>query len=111
MTYCICLAISLICVLVIDQFHFVDEVTTIISGWISNGQIKRPMSIKPFSCSLCMTFWLSLIYIIVVNQFSVWMVLYILLLCYVTPIENQLFTLLKGLITKFLDWIGNIINI
>lgn len=106
-----CLYIMLICVLVIDQFHFVDEITTIISGWMTKGQIKKPMNIKPFSCSLCMTFWLSLFYIIFTNQFSILTVLYILLLSYLTTIANQIFTLIKMLITKFLDWLGNKINI
>lgn len=92
-----------ICVLVIDQFHFVDEITTIISGWMTNGNIKKPIQIKPFSCSLCMSWWINLIYIICMGMFSIPMVVYILFLSWMTPVVNDIFTLIKEIMMKILN--------
>lgn len=98
-----CICIMVVCVLVIDQFRFVDEITTIISGWITNGHIRKPMDIKPFSCSLCSSFWLNLIYIIATGLFSIPMVVYILFLSWMTPVVNDIFTLVKQTILKILN--------
>ena len=102
-----CLFITIIWVVVLDQLHFWDDITSVISGWLTNGKIKKPIQLKPFNCSVCMSFWTNLTYIIVTNQFSILMVLYILTLSWGTPIISSILTLVKNLFLKTIDTIAN----
>ena len=106
-----CLLITIFFVIVIDQQHFVDEITEIISGWMTNGKIKKPIPLKPFSCSTCMSFWCNLIYILIVGKFSIFMIGYILLLSWSAPLINSIFTLLKNAIIKFINILAEKIEI
>ena len=102
-----CLFITIIWVVVLDQLHFWDDITSVISGWLTNGKIKKPIQLKPFNCSVCMSFWTNLAYIIVTNQFSILMILYILVLSWTTPIISSILTLVKNLFLKTIDTIAN----
>lgn len=51
----------------IDYLGFVEELNPIFRK-ITGSKIGSIG--KPFSCSTCMTFWLSLLYIIIAGQFS-----------------------------------------
>ena len=102
-----CLFITIIWVVVLDQLHFWDDITSVISGWMTNGKIKKPIQLKPFSCSTCMSWWTNLAYIIVTNQFSILMILYILTLSWTTPIISSILTLVKNLFLKFINTIAN----
>ena len=102
-----CLFITIIWVVILDQLHFWDDITSVISGWMTNGKIKKPIQLKPFSCSTCMSFWTNLAYIIVTNQFSILMILYILVLSWTTPIISSILTLVKNLFLKTINTIAN----
>ena len=102
-----CLFITIIWVLILDQLHFWDDFSTMISSWLSGGKIKKPLDWKPFNCSVCMSFWTNLAYIIVTNQFSILMILYILTLSWGTPIISSILTLVKNLFLKFVNTIAN----
>ena len=102
-----CLFITIIWVLILDQLHFWDDITSVISGWLTNGKIKKPIQLKPFNCSVCMSFWTNLAYIIVTNQFSILMILYIVVLSWSTPIISSILTLVKNLFLKTIDTIAN----
>ena len=102
-----CLFITIIWIVILDQLHFWDDFSTMISGWLSGGKIKKPLDWKPFNCSTCMSFWTNLAYIIVTNQFSILMVLYILTLSWGTPIISSILTLVKNLFLKFINTIAN----
>lgn len=102
-----CLFITIIWIVILDQLHFWDDFSTMISGWLSGGKIKKPLDWKPFNCSTCMSFWTNLAYIIITNQFSILMVLYILTLSWGTPIISSILTLVKNLFLKFINTIAN----
>ena len=102
-----CLFITIIWVVVLDQLHFWDDFSTMISSWLSGGKIKKPLDWKPFNCSTCMSWWTNLAYIIVTNQFSILMVLYILTLSWGTPIISSILTLVKNLFLKTINTIAN----
>ena len=106
-----CFLITIFFVIVIDQLHFVDDITSVISGWMTNGKIKKPIQLKPFTCSTCMSWWTNLAYIIITNQFSILMVLYILTLSWGTPIISSILTLVKNLFLKTINTIANKFNI
>ena len=102
-----CLFITIIWIVILDQLHFWDDITSVISGWMTNGKIKKPIPLKPFSCSTCMSWWTNLAYIIVTNQFSILMVLYILVLSWGTPIINSILSFVRNAVLKIINTIAN----
>lgn len=106
-----CLFITIIWVLILDQLHFWDDFSTMISGWLSGGKIKKPLDWKPCNCSVCMGWWTNLAYIIVTNQFSILMVLYILILSWGTPIINSILSFVRNVVLKLINIISEKIDI
>ena len=102
MIYLNLLLIGVIVTFCIDTSGFYREFTSMISGWLTKGVIKKPIMKKPWCCSLCMTFWCGLAYIIISNCFSIQMVAYLCLVAYFTPIYNDLMILAKDLIIKII---------
>ena len=92
------LFIQLICVLIIDISGFIDSLKYGISKILTKGKIPTAdYRIKPIDCSLCMTFWTGLIYIICMGQFSLLLLAYILLLSIMTPILKDFINLIKDI--------------
>lgn len=97
------LFITLIFVIAIDVLGFWDEFSKLISRIITKGKVVKPIDIKPFSCSTCMSFWTNLVYMFIVQQFSIFNVLYIIVLAMFAPEMGSL-------IIMFKDWIAALIN-
>ena len=93
--------------IILDQLHFVDDFTSTIKSILTRGKFRNPINIKPFSCSVCMSFWTNLIYIIIIGKFSIFMIGYILLLSWSAPVINAIFTLLKNLFIKLTNTLAN----
>lgn len=58
---------------------------------------------KPFSCSLCMTFWTTLIYIMINGELTFFNVMICLLLAHSEEFLAGLLHTLKGYLEKLLD--------
>ena len=106
-----CLLITIFFVIVIDQLHFVDDITSVISGWLTNGKIKKPIQLKPFSCSTCMSWWTNLIYIIAIGHCTIPMILYIVVLSWSTPIINSILSFVINAVLKLINIISEKIDI
>lgn len=102
MIYINLLLIGIIITFALDTSGFYQEFTSMISGWMTGGKIKKPIMKKPWCCSLCMTFWTGLAYILISGCFSIPMVAYLCLVAYFTPIYNDLMILVKDLIIKII---------
>lgn len=101
MIYLDLLYITIAIVCIVDISGFVDSVKTFLSFIITKGKIaKSDYSLKPFDCSLCLTFWACLIYILATGQFSFLLLAYILLLAVFTVPIKELIILLKDIILK-----------
>lgn len=98
------LFIALIVVFVIDLSGFVPEISKIIWGWIY-PKVKYVDWIipKPFSCSLCSTFWLGIIFLIITHSFSLGMLAYVALLAFLTPAMKELLILVKDSLISFFN--------
>lgn len=59
------LIIAWLCVFVIDFSGFIDEIEKLMKRM--HPLFRVP---KPFSCSLCMTWWMSLVYLLIVGKFT-----------------------------------------
>lgn len=60
-------------------------------------------TLKPFDCSLCMTFWIGLIWILLNGQFQLLNILIICLLAYLTPVTSSMLILLKDKLLLLLN--------
>ena len=95
-------SILIICVLVIDISGFVHSIKVVIGKYL--GISPNSFRIKPFDCSFCMTFWASMIYLLVVGRFTLLNIAIVLLLCCLTtPLKNLVMSLIDKL-TKWMDF-------
>ena len=95
-------SILIISVIVIDISGFVHSIKVAIGKFL--GISPNSFRIKPFDCSFCMTFWVSMIYLLVVDRFTLLNIAIVLLLCCLTtPLKNLVMSLIDKL-TKWMDF-------
>ena len=97
------LLISIIVCFIIDVSGIIDNV----EWWLSKlmgGTVKIP---KPFSCSLCSTFWLGLIWIICNGQFTL---LNIVFVCLFAALSENISNTIK-IIKHLISWVQDSIEL
>lgn len=95
-------SILIICVLVIDISGFVHSIKVAIGKYLKIS--PNSFRIKPFDCSFCMTFWVSLIYLLAVGRFTLVNIAIVLLLCCLTtPLKNLVMSV-RDKLTKWMDF-------
>lgn len=95
-------SILIISVLVIDISGFVHSIKAAIGKFL--GISPNSFRIKPFDCSFCMTFWASMIYLLVVGRFTLLNIAIVLLLCCLTtPLKNLIMSV-RDKLTKWMDF-------
>ena len=95
-------SILIISVLVIDISGFVYSIKVAIGKYL--GISPNSFRIKPFDCSFCMTFWASMIYLLVVGRFTLVNIAVVLLLCCLTTPLNNLIMSVRDKLTKWMDF-------
>ena len=95
-------SILIISVIVIDISGFVHSIKVAIGKYL--GISPNSFRIKPFDCSFCMTFWISVIYLLVVGRFTLVNIAVVLLLCCLTtPLKNLVMSV-RDKLTKWMDF-------
>ena len=95
-------SILIISVIVIDISGFTYSIKVAIGKFL--GISPNSFRIKPFDCSFCMTFWVSLIYLLVVGRFTLLNIAIVLLLCCLTtPLKNLVMSV-RDKLTKWMDF-------
>lgn len=104
--------LTCIIVFVIDLSGFVDEmVKRLYYKYIKVGDYHTLIpKLKPLSCSLCMSFWVGLIYLLITSQFTMIMIGYVCLLAFLSPIIGDIFILLKDILNKIINLIYKLID-
>lgn len=100
--------ITVITVIIIDISDFIDNLKSFIKKIITKGKLSSPdYSLKPLDCSFCMNFWVSLVYLIISNSFTLEYICLVLVLSFLTTtIKDVLFTV-KSIFDHFLYFINN----
>lgn len=63
--------IALICVFIIDISGAIDSLKSGIKWVLTKGKMNgSDYRLKPIDCSLCSTFWASIIYLLVIGEFT-----------------------------------------
>lgn len=94
------LLITTIICFIIDISGIIESIEWWFSKWL-NRQCKIP---KPFSCSLCMTFWIGLFYMAFID-FSLLNLLFVCLVAMMSEEITQILLTIKYLIHRLIDWI------
>lgn len=72
--------------------------------------IKGNVTLKPFDCSLCMTFWLCIIYLLIYNHLTLMHTAISLLIAVNTPIIKAVIQLFQDITTKIINTVYNHID-
>lgn len=100
----ILLLITVSCVFIIDLTDFVDSVKIGIWKWVWKDKREyRDFRIKPFDCSLCMSFWCGLIYLIASGDITLPLIVLQLFFSYMTPIIKDCLQMVKDICIRILD--------
>ena len=100
MIYLELLALAFIVVYIVDETGIVDSFKILLKRWLNT---KSDISLKPLDCSLCMTHWVCLAYVLIFGSLDIFVYLYILFLSCNT---NNIYTLIQKVneaISRLLD--------
>ena len=90
--------IQLIIVFIIDLSGAVESFKLFISKILTKGRIQTTnFDLKPFTCSLCSTWWIGLIYLLICHSFTIPYIALVALLSYLTPLSSSILLLIKDL--------------
>lgn len=96
--------IAVIVVLIVDISGFIDSLKSGLRYISTKGKMSSPdYSLKPLDCSLCCTFWTGLIYVIAIGEFSIWMLVWILLMSTFTPVIKDMILFIRDLMIKIIS--------
>lgn len=105
--------IAIFFVFVIDYAGFITTIEEGLSKMISNTR-QRNIHIhipRPFSCSLCCSFWTGLIYIIVTNNFSILNLILVAAAAATTPIIAEIMSFTRDLLIQVIYWLRKLFRI
>lgn len=105
MVYINILLIAAVWVFLLDLSGAWNEITSMVAGWLTSGKVKKPFQLKPFSCSLCMTFWTGLVYLLCVGQLTLPNVAYVCLVAFMTPRIKDVLQVVDAAVAKLFDLI------
>ena len=99
------LLIAAIAIYIVDLSGFTEFWRSALTRWLKCKELKP---LKPFDCSLCMTWWVCIIYAICTGSMSLPVLAYIALLSFLSlPIGQVLLFIREGLlsiINKMMTW-------
>lgn len=102
------LILTAIIVFIIDLSGVIEEMESGLAKWL---KVKKARIPKPFSCSLCMTWWTGLIYLICVNSFTLGGVAYVAMLSYLTPVIYNALTFVFDIPNKVISVISRALGL
>ena len=94
------LLIATIYVFGLDISGFWQALSSAIKRWLTGGRMSRPFELKPFSCSLCMTFWTGLLYLLLTHHLTIANAAFVCLVAMLTPRIKDLLLVVDGLLAK-----------
>lgn len=104
--------ISIIWVLILDLSGFSQTIDrTLYKIFYKGRPYREDAHFKPFDCSLCMTWWTGLLYLLITHTLSLLNIAILLAFAWSTTMEKDIFIFIKDLVTKFLDLLYRTFNL
>jgi hypothetical protein len=91
-------AIITACIAYIYKLDAPNEIGSTIMSWLTKGKIKKIELRKPWGCPLCITFWVTLIILLVVYPAYCW-------LSFVYAFSVKYIDYSITILEYFLDWV------
>ncbi len=105
----ILLVIQFLAVFIIDYSGAVEDMLTPLVKRLTGSRIGHIG--KPFSCSLCTTFWVGLLYIIIAGL-PFWQYMAVVAaLAIATPVTFTAINFVKDLLFKVFEWLYTLFNL
>ena len=93
------LFLTLLVVFVIDLSGFTEAWLSAFSRWLGH----TVTSFKPFTCSLCMTWWSGIVYLIVTGRFCLPLLAYVAGLAFLTFPISQFLIFIRETLLKWIN--------
>lgn len=90
--------ISIIVCFIIDLSGIIDSIKHCIWKWLKGDVPYKDFSFKPFDCSLCMIFWIGLIYLVVIGKFTIPNIVIVCMLSFLSSTITGILRLFKDAI-------------
>jgi hypothetical protein len=98
--------LAVITVFIVDLSGFSYTLKSLLSYLLTKGKLTTTnYSLKPFTCSLCLTFWLGIVYLLLNASFTIPYICLVCLLAYGTEGIRILLQLMKDLLAKLVSWL------
>lgn len=98
------IVIATICI--VDLSGFIDTLKSGIKFVLTKGKFSNPdYSLKPIDCSLCMSWWLQLLYLLIIGNCTIINIGIALLLSCSTQQIKGIIQLIQDLITTLINYI------
>lgn len=94
MNYLKLFEITVIVVIIVDISGFVDSIKVFIGKLLNITNVR----LKPLDCSFCVTFWMSMGYLIYTNELSLTTLMVSLLMSVMTPTIQDLIYLIRDIL-------------
>lgn len=104
------LYIAIILVFIIDYSGFIPTIEEAFSKRILHSKFKFHIP-KPFSCSLCSTFWAGLIYILCISEFNLFNLVLVCLVAASTIVLSELLEFARDFLVKIIYLIRELMKI
>lgn len=104
--------ISLIWTLILDLCGFSLTVDKLLYKIFYKGRAWRDDAhFPPFDCSLCMTWWTGLLFLLLNHSLTIFYIMILLVFAWSTTIQKDLLITVKDLIIKLVDIIYKTFNL
>lgn len=91
--------VALVTIYIVDLSGFTETLLKVISAYKG----RKITELKPFSCSLCMVWWVCLAFLLMSAKLSLPMVAFIALLSFLSAPIGQLLMLIREAILKVIN--------
>ncbi len=95
--------IALIITIVVDLTDFIDSLKTGLNKLLLPKLNLTTLKIPLLECSLCLTFWTSIIYTLIFYQLNIYLIAYILIVSFNTDIIRDIIIKLKDRIILLIN--------
>lgn len=101
------LYITLIVVFIIDHSGIIDTIKGALGKWL-RCRVER---LKPFDCSLCMTWWSGLLYIVIAEHFTLGNIVAVALFALMADKVAEAISLMRDITTKAINTIYKLLKL
>lgn len=104
------LIIQLVVVFIVDLSGVMDYIKRAIWKWLKKDKPYKDFTFKPFDCSLCSTWWIGLIYLLITHSFTIPYIAYVALLAFMASTAATALLLIKDALDTLLYILDKWIN-